>query len=117
MGVEEAILRHCALPAWEPLKEPHFYLCLSFPTWSRRDLPRGARPRPAFLSLPEFKLSPLPLRLGASSPAKAGDRGGGGCPGEGPGPLLHPSRGAPAAAPSAGPLYLCPVAGPVPPPC
>lgn len=58
-------------------------------------------------------------RAGSSDPAKAGAWGGGSRCGAGtePGPLLLPSRRARAAAPSPPPPYLCPAAGPAPPPC
>lgn len=79
---EGATVGQRAMPARKTRKEPTLYPCLSFPTSSTRERPSGSRPRPASPSLSEFKLSPLPLPLGALSSAVAGARGGGGdCPG------------------------------------
>lgn len=42
---------HHAMPARKPPKEFLLYFCLSFLTSSGRERPKGARPRPASLSL------------------------------------------------------------------
>lgn len=110
--VNRPTLGHRILPT---LRNPERASSLPLPQFPHLEQTRALQRRqaPPHVSEPPRvqTLSSLALRLGTFEPRQVGR------PVRIPGSLLLSASGAPAAVPSARPLYLCPVAGPVPPPC